>query len=228
MIERRVLAQLPEVVHELTDEIGEHIEQLVDVKLMVIKRFDPELANRVFLDMGQRELTFIKNFGFVFGFALGIPVAVLTHFVTAWWLLPILGVVIGYVTNWVALWMIYEPRRAAAVGTAPRPRAVHPPPARRRRGVRHDRRRRDPHGVGVRQRAAPRAAVRPHAGAGRGRAAPGDRPRGRARAARGRRWRWAPAAVRVDPRVVRHRADRSDDGAAHRPRVQPGAVGDDA
>ena len=109
MIERRVLAQLPEVVHKLTGEIGEHIEQLVDIKLMVIKRFDPELANRVFLDMGQRELTFIKNFGFVFGFALGIPVAVLTHFVTAWWLLPILGVVIGYVTNWVALWMIYEP-----------------------------------------------------------------------------------------------------------------------
>jgi len=109
LIMRRVLAQLPDVVHELTEEIGENIERLVDVKLMVIKRFDPELANRVFLDMGQRELSFIKNFGFFFGFALGIPVAVLTHFVTAWWLLPILGVVIGYVTNWVALWMIYEP-----------------------------------------------------------------------------------------------------------------------
>jgi uncharacterized membrane protein YheB (UPF0754 family) len=109
MIEGRVLAQLPDVVHDLTGEIGENIEQLVDIKLMVIRRFDPELANRVFLDMGQRELTFIKNFGFVFGFVLGIPVAVLTHFVTAWWLLPILGVVIGYVTNWVALWMIYEP-----------------------------------------------------------------------------------------------------------------------
>jgi hypothetical protein len=63
----------------------------------------------VFLDMGQRELTFIKNFGFFFGFALGIPVAVLTHFVPEWWLLPILGVVVGYITNWVALWMIYEP-----------------------------------------------------------------------------------------------------------------------
>jgi uncharacterized membrane protein YheB (UPF0754 family) len=109
LIHRRVLAQLPDVAHTLTAEIGEHIDQLVDVKLMVIKRFDPELANRVFLDMGQRELTFIKNFGFVFGFALGIPVAVLTHFVTFWWLLPILGVIVGYVTNWVALWMIYEP-----------------------------------------------------------------------------------------------------------------------
>jgi uncharacterized membrane protein YheB (UPF0754 family) len=116
LIMRRVLAQMPDVVHELTAEIGEHIDQLVDVKLMVIKRFDPELANRVFLDMGQRELNFIKNFGFFFGFALGIPVAALTHFVTFWWLLPVLGVLVGYVTNWVALWMIYEPAEAERWG----------------------------------------------------------------------------------------------------------------
>src|ERR1700761_830626 len=109
LIRQRVLDQLPQVVRGLTTQIGERIDELVDVKLMVIKRFDPELANRVFLDIGKRELRFIKNFGFAFGFALGIPVAVLTHFVTAWWLLPIRGVVVGYVPNWVALWMIYEP-----------------------------------------------------------------------------------------------------------------------
>jgi uncharacterized membrane protein YheB (UPF0754 family) len=106
---RRVEAQLPEIAQELTREIGDHIEQLVDVKLMVIQRFDPELANRIFLDLGGRELKFIQNFGFFFGFAIGIPVAVFTHFVTFWWLLPILGVLVGYATNWVALWMIYEP-----------------------------------------------------------------------------------------------------------------------
>jgi uncharacterized membrane protein YheB (UPF0754 family) len=109
LVHNRVQEQLPAIVKELTLAIGENIEQLVDVKLMVIKRFDPELANRVFLDMGQRELKFIQNFGFVFGFVLGLPVAALTHFVSFWWLLPILGVVVGYITNWVALWMIYEP-----------------------------------------------------------------------------------------------------------------------
>jgi uncharacterized membrane protein YheB (UPF0754 family) len=116
LVHRRVKEQLPEIVHELTVEIGEHMDQLVDVKLMVIKRFDPELANRVFLDMGRRELKFIQNFGFVFGFVLGIPVALLTHFVTFWWLLPLLGVLVGYVTNWVALWMIYEPPEPSGWG----------------------------------------------------------------------------------------------------------------
>ena len=109
LVVQRVQAQLPETIRKLTEEIAENIDQLVDVKLMVIKRFDPELANRVFLDMGGEELRFIRNFGFFFGFVLGIPVAALTHFVTFWWLLPLLGVLVGYVTNWVALWMIYEP-----------------------------------------------------------------------------------------------------------------------
>jgi uncharacterized membrane protein YheB (UPF0754 family) len=116
LVVERVQRQLPSIVHPLTEEIGEHIDQLVDVKLMVIKRFDPELANQVFLAMGERELRFIKNFGFVFGFALGIPVAALTHFVTFWWLLPVLGVLIGWFTNWVALWMIYEPPEWRRVG----------------------------------------------------------------------------------------------------------------
>jgi uncharacterized membrane protein YheB (UPF0754 family) len=109
LVHQRVQQQLPAIVRELTEHIAENIDQLVDVKLMVIKRFDPELANRVFLDMGRRELKFIQNFGFFFGFVLGIPVAALTHFLSFWWLLPILGVLVGYVTNWVALWMIYEP-----------------------------------------------------------------------------------------------------------------------
>lgn len=109
LIRQRVDGQLPEIVGHLTAMIGEYIDQLVDIKLLVIRRFDGELANRVFLDMGRRELTFIRNFGFAFGFLLGIPVAGLTHFVTDWWLLPLLGVIVGYVTNWVALWMIYEP-----------------------------------------------------------------------------------------------------------------------
>ena len=82
MVIERVQQQLPAIVGSLTDQISEHINELLDVKLMVIKRFEPELANRVFLEMGRRELRFIQNFGFFFGFLLGIPVAALTHFVT--------------------------------------------------------------------------------------------------------------------------------------------------
>ncbi len=116
MVQTRIQNQLPRIVDELTGEISANIDQLVDIKLMVIRRFDPELANRVFLALGGKELRFIRNFGFGFGFLLGVPVAVLTHFVSFPWLLPMIGVIVGYVTNWVALWMIYEPTQPAKVG----------------------------------------------------------------------------------------------------------------
>jgi uncharacterized membrane protein YheB (UPF0754 family) len=117
-VHARVRDQLPQIVHEVTDQIGEHIDQLLDIKLMVIRRMEenPELCNRVFTEVGQRELRFIINFGFFFGFALGIPVVFLTQAFPHWWVLPIAGTVVGYVTNWLAIWMIFEPVRPRKVG----------------------------------------------------------------------------------------------------------------
>ncbi len=107
----RVQAQLPSVVRTVTDEIGEHIDQLLDPKIMVINHFqkNPALVVRIFRDFGQRELNLMVAFGFVFGFALGIPVAIADHWFGQWWLLPVLGVVVGWVTNALGMWLIFEP-----------------------------------------------------------------------------------------------------------------------
>ena len=110
-VHARVQHQLPEIVRAVTDEIGAHIDQLLDIKLMVIRRIEenPEMANRIYLEVGRKELRFIINFGFFFGALLGVPLVFLTNAYPHWWVLPIGGVIIGYVTNWVALWMIFEP-----------------------------------------------------------------------------------------------------------------------
>lgn len=111
-VHARVQEQLPDIVRALMDDIGENIDQLLDIKLMVIRRMEahPELANRIFRAVGEKELRFIVNFGFWFGLALGVPTAILTEVLfDAWWLLPVLGVVIGYVTNLLAIVMIFEP-----------------------------------------------------------------------------------------------------------------------
>ena len=107
----RVQAQLPGVVGTVTDEIGEHIDQLLDPKIMVINHFqeNPALVVRIFRDFGQRELNLMVLFGFVFGFALGIPVAVVDHWFAQWWLLPVLGVLVGWATNALGMWLIFEP-----------------------------------------------------------------------------------------------------------------------
>jgi len=117
-VHARVQQQLPDIVRTVTDEIGAHIDQLLDIKLMVIRRIEehPELANRIYLEVGRKELRFIINFGFFFGALLGVPLVFLTNAFPHWWVLPIGGVIIGWVTNWVALWMIFEPVEPHKIG----------------------------------------------------------------------------------------------------------------
>src|SRR3954465_4077338 len=114
----RVQEQLPEIVREVTAKIGENIDDLLDVKLMVIRHIEahPELANRIFLDVGKKELDFIVRFGGVFGFICGFPLIVITNAYPHWWVLPVLGTIVGWVTNWLAIWMIFEPNDPRRIG----------------------------------------------------------------------------------------------------------------
>ena len=118
LVHERVRGQLPGIVHEVTDQIGANVDQLLDIKLMVIRHLEehPELANKIFLETGRKELRFIINFGFFFGFVLGIPTILLVEALPYWWVLPIAGTLVGYATNWLAIWMIFEPVEPRRVG----------------------------------------------------------------------------------------------------------------
>ena len=117
-LHQRVQAQLPDIIRGVTDQIGENIDQLLDVKLMVIRHLEanPAIANRMFQEIGRRELRFIVNFGFFFGFALGVPMIFVTEALPQWYVLPIAGTIIGWVTNWLAIKMIFEPVTPRQVG----------------------------------------------------------------------------------------------------------------
>jgi uncharacterized membrane protein YheB (UPF0754 family) len=117
-VHERVQEQLPEIVRDVTDKIGRNIDDLLDVKLMVIRHVEehPELMNRVFLDVGKKELDFIVRFGGVFGFICGFPLILITNAFPHWYVLPLLGTIVGYVTNWIAIWMIFEPNDPRKVG----------------------------------------------------------------------------------------------------------------
>jgi uncharacterized membrane protein YheB (UPF0754 family) len=107
----RVRAQLPQLVRNITDEIGDNVDQLIDAKLMVIGYFraHPELLNELFLTIGRRELTFMQNFGFYFGVPMGVALVGVLQVFPQWWVLPVGGVVIGWVVNWLGVTMIFAP-----------------------------------------------------------------------------------------------------------------------
>ncbi|MEX0428163.1 hypothetical protein AB3X52_11080 [Nocardioides sp. DS6] len=114
----RVQGQLPVVVRAVTAEIGNHIDQLLDPKIMVIDNFEknPDIVVRIFKDFGARELRMMVVFGFVFGFLLGIPVAFVDALFGQWWLLPIMGIAVGWVTNLLGMWLIFSPPNPVRIG----------------------------------------------------------------------------------------------------------------
>ncbi|QLY32567.1 hypothetical protein [Nocardia huaxiensis] len=113
LIHERVRQQLPDILRELTDEIGNNIDQLLDVKQMVIRYFQarPQLLNSVFQVLGAKELRFMQNFGFYFGAPMGVVLVGVLHW-TGWSalaVLPIGGIIIGWVVNWVGINLIFAP-----------------------------------------------------------------------------------------------------------------------
>jgi uncharacterized membrane protein YheB (UPF0754 family) len=107
----RVERQFPTIVRTVTDEIGRNIDQLIDVKLMVIRKIEerPELGNKIFKSVGDKELKFIVRFGFYFGFICGLPTAGVFYLLNSPFVLIVLGMVTGWLTNWIAILMIFEP-----------------------------------------------------------------------------------------------------------------------
>lgn len=118
LIHARVQAQLPRIADEITEQIGENIDELLDINLMITNHLDenPELLNRLFLEVGERELKFIVNSGFILGTVLGVFTIPLFLYIDQWWVLPMAGVAVGYLTNWIALKVIFLPIEERRLG----------------------------------------------------------------------------------------------------------------
>jgi uncharacterized membrane protein YheB (UPF0754 family) len=117
-VHARIEQRLPVVVRELTEQLGEYIDQLIDPKLLVIRHFEehPELMNDMLREVGRDELRFMQNFGFYFGFPMGVVLVFVLQVAPQWWVLPLGGAVIGWVVNWIGIKLIFEPVFPRRVG----------------------------------------------------------------------------------------------------------------
>jgi len=112
---QRVRRQLPGAVHRLMRDVADNIEDLVDVRMMVVDLFGErkDLIVRMFRTAGDKEFRFLVASGFWFGALLGVPQMLLAWLagdaISPLVLLPVAGVLVGYATNRLALRLIFEP-----------------------------------------------------------------------------------------------------------------------
>lgn len=112
-----ILAQVEQSVGQAIVTMGERAEELIDLDHLVVEELSGPNADRlarVANEVGHRELRFIELYGGVFGFLVGLLQAALYTWFSQWWTMPIVGVLVGLGTNWLAIQMIFrplEPRR---------------------------------------------------------------------------------------------------------------------
>jgi uncharacterized membrane protein YheB (UPF0754 family) len=118
MVHSRVDRQMPQITDRLFQQMGDNIDELMDMKLMMVNQLggDPELLNKMFLEIGDKELQFLINSGFILGTFLGCFSIPLFVFIDRWWVLPIAGVLVGYFTNYIAIKAIFNPVNEHKVG----------------------------------------------------------------------------------------------------------------
>jgi uncharacterized membrane protein YheB (UPF0754 family) len=115
---QRVIEELPVTVEALMVEINNNIGQLFDLKSMVISTLtaDKGLLNKIFIKCGAQEFKFIEKSGAYFGFMFGLIQMFVWYYLQPWWLLPAAGLMVGFITNWLALKLIFRPEKPWKLG----------------------------------------------------------------------------------------------------------------
>ena len=109
---KRVQAEAPKAITKIMREIADNIEDVLDLKHMVVTNLvrDKALLNRLIRDISRPEMRFIARSGLGFGFVLGCVQLVVWALTKSPIVLPLFGLGIGWLTDWLALKMIFLPR----------------------------------------------------------------------------------------------------------------------
>jgi uncharacterized membrane protein YheB (UPF0754 family) len=118
LVYQKASEDLPQVIADVMEDLKKDIRQMLDLKnlsLQVLMK-DKALLNQIFLKCGAKEFKFIENSGFYFGILFGIVQSLLFYYFQYWWLLPVFGFIVGFATNWIAIELIFRPKKPIRLG----------------------------------------------------------------------------------------------------------------
>jgi len=106
------------VTEEILERMGREASDFIDVDEIVRQAVvdDRALLGRVMVEVAGPEFKFIERSGLWFGGLFGVVQMLVWIAYPAGWVLPAAGFFVGYVTNWLAMTLIFEPREPRQIG----------------------------------------------------------------------------------------------------------------
>ena len=110
---------LPERVDAMVADFGEELGDLVDLRALMSEelRQHPDFMNNILQDAGASTFRFVIRSGAVIGLLMGVALAVGWTFWPSSWLLLGGGFIVGLLTNWIAITLIFRPRERKQWGS---------------------------------------------------------------------------------------------------------------
>ena len=118
VIRKLLRKEISDISTQLLDEVSADVDSYIDSVQIVMDAAekDKELIGQIFQEVGDSEFEFVRRSGGYFGLLFGIIQMVAWLLFPIWWVLPLFGFFVGYVTNWLALKLIFEPAKPTKVG----------------------------------------------------------------------------------------------------------------
>ncbi len=113
MIVGQVKMQTRTISGEVFESLQGSATDMLDVHKLVYDQLSGENVERLARltkRIGKTEFKFIEYYGGVFGFLIGLGQVAAWQLMQTWWLMPIFGVAVGLITNWLAIQMIFRPQ----------------------------------------------------------------------------------------------------------------------
>lgn len=109
---------MPALLARAVQDVSDNLDDFVDLNQIIVAKLgrDKRLLIDIFLTAAQKEFKFIERSGLYFGLPLGIPVMFAWYYFPVWWLLPLFGMLVGYITNALAMYLIQKPLRPVKIG----------------------------------------------------------------------------------------------------------------
>jgi uncharacterized membrane protein YheB (UPF0754 family) len=109
---------LPYILSQILIALQKEITTVLDIDTLVLNAFvrDKEVLVDLFQKVGRVELKFLVESGFGFGALLGIGQMVVWAVTPQAWTLPVAGAFVGYITNWIAIKLLFEPADPIPIG----------------------------------------------------------------------------------------------------------------
>jgi uncharacterized membrane protein YheB (UPF0754 family) len=118
MLVKQVQAGSPELVRKIMGEIQDNIGEVLDIRQVAVSALtrDKALLITLIRDISRPEMAFIARCGVYFGLVLGLVQTVVWAVTKNPLVLPVFGAIIGLFTDWLAIKLVFFPRRPKRFG----------------------------------------------------------------------------------------------------------------